>query len=155
MGFRLPLDSIPWVKKSEYPHLYEQDPTEARMALPVHAALARQAQHPEDAPPTFCSIHGLVEQRVDLWSQSRTAAQEVRLRSGSATRAGTIRAVDHPHGVVRGGSRRDIARVFMPPQKTLDDYLALVAAVEDTAADMGVPLLVEGYAAAHSIPASM
>ena len=34
MGFRLPLDSIPWVKESEYPHLYEQDPMAERGPLP-------------------------------------------------------------------------------------------------------------------------
>ncbi len=47
MGFRLPLDSIPWVKESEYPHLYEQDPLEARMTLPAREAFSRQRQHPK------------------------------------------------------------------------------------------------------------
>jgi uncharacterized protein (DUF2126 family) len=42
--------------------------------------------------------------------------------------------------------RDAILRVFMPPQKNLEDYLALVAAVEDTARELGMPVLVEGYA---------
>jgi uncharacterized protein (DUF2126 family) len=35
--------------------------------------------------------------------------------------------------------RDGILRVFMPPQRYLEDYLALVAAVEDTAAELGIP----------------
>ncbi len=45
--------------------------------------------------------------------------------------------------------RDGILRVFMPPQKALEDYLALVAAIEDTAADLGFPVLVEGYSPPH------
>jgi uncharacterized protein (DUF2126 family) len=36
---------------------------------------------------------------------------------------------------VRGG----VLRIFMPPQRYLEDYLELVAAVEDTAAELGTP----------------
>ncbi len=45
--------------------------------------------------------------------------------------------------------RDGILRVFMPPQRYLEDYLALVTAIEDTAADLGMPVLVEGYAPPH------
>ncbi|MBX3199609.1 MAG: transglutaminase family protein [Labilithrix sp.] len=41
----------------------------------------------------------------------------------------------------RGG----VLYVFMPPVESLDDYVALVSAVEASAAAMGVPVLVEGY----------
>jgi uncharacterized protein (DUF2126 family) len=46
---------------------------------------------------------------------------------------------------VRGG----VLRVFMPPQHYLEDYLDLVAAVEDTAAKYRLPVLVEGYTPPH------
>ena len=42
---------------------------------------------------------------------------------------------------VRGG----VLRVFMPPQHYLEDYLELIAAVEDTAAQLGLSVLIEGY----------
>jgi uncharacterized protein (DUF2126 family) len=36
-------------------------------------------------------------------------------------------------------------RVFMPPQRYAEDYLELVAAVEDTARELNLPALIEGY----------
>jgi uncharacterized protein (DUF2126 family)/transglutaminase-like putative cysteine protease len=48
MGYRLPLDSLPWVSKSEYPYLIEQDPSAPRSALPSHSNMAqRYAPSPE------------------------------------------------------------------------------------------------------------
>ncbi len=36
--------------------------------------------------------------------------------------------------------------VFMPPVETLNDYLELIATIESTAAELGLPVHVEGYA---------
>jgi uncharacterized protein (DUF2126 family)/transglutaminase-like putative cysteine protease len=41
--------------------------------------------------------------------------------------------------------RNGVLYVFMPPTDTLDDYVALVAAVEASAAALRVPVLLEGY----------
>ena len=40
MGYRLPLDSVPWVSKTDYPHMIEADPYAPRGDLPSTAALA-------------------------------------------------------------------------------------------------------------------
>jgi len=36
--------------------------------------------------------------------------------------------------------------VFMPPQSSTEDYIDLLAAVEDTASHLGTPVVIEGYA---------
>jgi uncharacterized protein (DUF2126 family)/transglutaminase-like putative cysteine protease len=47
MGYRLPLDSLPWVSKADYPYLIEQDPTAPQSALPAASSMqARYATTP-------------------------------------------------------------------------------------------------------------
>ncbi len=42
MGYRLPLDSLPWVSATDYPYHIEQDPSAQRDALPDGATFKRQ-----------------------------------------------------------------------------------------------------------------
>jgi uncharacterized protein (DUF2126 family) len=35
--------------------------------------------------------------------------------------------------------------VFVPPQRLLEDYLDLIAAIEETARELGLPVIIEGY----------
>ncbi len=144
MGFRLPLDAIPWVSESEFPHVYEQDPTEARPELPERATISRQ---PRDAAEPPRDRQGFVEQVLgpagvtrrgrdmnaspDLVPQEGVSAPWI-IRTALCTE-------------VRDG----VMRVFMPPQRYLEDYLELVAAIEDTAAVLDQPVLVEGYTPPH------
>src|SRR6202021_1543114 len=67
MGFRLPLDSIPWVNPSEIPQIVEQDPMAVRGQLPSRAALAGQQRYEEEVreyPPA----QGVVEQILEIAS---------------------------------------------------------------------------------------
>ncbi|HTZ73010.1 MAG TPA: transglutaminase family protein [Candidatus Aquilonibacter sp.] len=141
MGFRLPLDSIPWVSASEYPHVYEQDPMAPRGPLPDREALSRQARLQGAAGPR--EAQGFVEQTLEPGPVRRrdrrhTEASELPPAQGESA-PWIIRTALCTE--VRGGA----LRVFMPPQRYLEDYLELVAAIEDTAADLGQPVLVEGY----------
>ncbi|WP_457420508.1 transglutaminase family protein, partial [Roseateles sp. P5_E7] len=52
MGWRLPLDSLPWVSKGDFPHLIEQDPFAPRGMLPAAAALRAQTMGVTAAGPT-------------------------------------------------------------------------------------------------------
>ena len=127
MGLRLPLDSLPWTAKEDREPLHELDPMAPRGPLPPWSETTRR--------PLFQSI------AVDS--------------QGTPSRAEQLRAERPP---VNGQSDRDTVRtslcvesrqgrlhVFLPPQRLLEDYLALVSAVEDTAAELGLPVLIEGY----------
>jgi uncharacterized protein (DUF2126 family)/transglutaminase-like putative cysteine protease len=143
MGFRLPLGSIPWVKESEMARIVEQDPMAERDALQPRDALSAMCERVAMAAEGRLS-QGFVEQTVD---QSP---------AGARPRRKTL-VLDLPPGpgqsapwVIRTALctevRDGILHVFLPPQQYLEDYLAMVAAVEDTAAELGIPVLVEGYA---------
>jgi uncharacterized protein (DUF2126 family)/transglutaminase-like putative cysteine protease len=141
MGYRLPLDSIPWVKESERPYLYEQDPMEDRAPLRDRAALSRQMRLTGGLEPR--SPLGFAEQILEkgpgrLRRELRAHPSDLPPATGESA-PWIIRTALCTE--VRGG----ILRVFMPPQRYLEDYLELVAAVEDTAAELGTPVLLEGY----------
>ena len=42
-------------------------------------------------------------------------------------------------------ARKGVLHIFMPPCWTVDDYLELISAVEDTAAATSLPVVIEGY----------
>jgi uncharacterized protein (DUF2126 family)/transglutaminase-like putative cysteine protease len=117
MGYRLPLDSQPWVADQDFPHVFPPDPMAIRRPLPSHAQLRLQAhveskpvsKAPERAPAKHESAKGII----------RTA--------------------------MCAEPRNGVLHVFMPPVRTLEDYLELVAAVEATAEAMNQPVLLEGY----------
>lgn len=129
-GFRLPMKSLPWVPKSAYPYLHAQDPLEPRPELPEPSV----AQVP------------------------RAASSDPRQRQLAATTAVDAARQDIVEqeigeGVVRTAlavEPRDGALcVFMPPLKTIEDYLDLLEAVEQTAREQKMPLHIEGYPPPH------
>jgi uncharacterized protein (DUF2126 family) len=111
MGFRLPLDSLPWMAERDVPQIYERDPTAPRPPLPAQAI--------RSAAPLQPSLD-----RAPIRGESATGA----IRTAICAEA-------------RGG----VLYVFMPPVALVEEYLGLVAAVEDTAAALGLRVLVEGY----------
>jgi hypothetical protein len=56
MGYRLPLDSLPWVSKGDYPYLIDADPFAPARPLPAAAAL--RAQYGAHAVPGGASPAG-------------------------------------------------------------------------------------------------
>jgi uncharacterized protein (DUF2126 family)/transglutaminase-like putative cysteine protease len=141
MGFRLPLDSIPWVSPFEFPHLYEQDPMEDRPLLPDRDSLSRQARL-RDTSDTR-SRQGFAEQTLEPGPVRRRVRVNTEIPDLPPAKGESAPWIIRTAlcAEVRGGA----LRIFLPPQRYLEDYLELVAAVEDTAAEMGQPVLVEGY----------
>ncbi len=117
MGYRLPLDSLPWVTDVDYPYLRELDP------------MVDQPQLPSSAQAPVTGRPGVRPQYEE------TRAAPVR---GQSAR-GIIRTA------LCTEARNGVLYVFMPPVPALEDYLELVASVEATAAALGMPILLEGY----------
>ena len=208
MGLRLPLDSLPWVSKAEFPYLVESDPSAPRGSLPSHAQYA--ARYAADAAGAVAATsatataadagpgHGasvwpadqpgagtpyrsgdLPPAEAQRRMQSSTAAPGMAAGPGARDAAfAQSAAQDEPPGFARVPQRHESAHwvsrtalcvevrdprrasgpkaesvgtasgvlyVFMPPLERLDDYLDLLAAVEATAREQAVRLVLEGY----------
>ena len=121
MGFRLPLDSIPWASAGDHPCVAERDPFDTRPPLPLRQAfLAASRRSAAGGPGSLANRPG------DVPARGESAASTVRTALCVEPRSGRL-------------------HVFMPPTGTLEDYLDCVAAVEDTAAALQMPVVIEGY----------
>ena len=224
MGLRLPLDSLPWVSKADFPYLVETDPSAPRSALPTHTDLAARYA---DAPPATTSTSAAasaapaaggygntiptltVRADVPYLSGATTPQEAARnfqnalngktdaasaavpphagpsttLADMAARRASQADPQDYARAPALGESAhwvsrtalcvevRDPARasgpkaefgargtkahavgtkpgvlyIFMPPLEKLEDYLDLLAAIETTARELSMKLVLEGY----------
>ncbi|MBI5137389.1 MAG: transglutaminase family protein [Nitrospirae bacterium] len=124
VGYRLPIGSLPHIAPTEYPYVIPADPFAERGELPEagarRQAFRRVAGGAADAPP----------QTVVGQLGAPGAGRFVRAALTVEPRDGRL-------------------CVFMPPVERAEDYLELVAAVEDTAAELGAPLHLEGYLPPH------
>ena len=122
VGLRLPLEALPWVDPEQAEYDVEPDPFAPREKLPT-----RQALQPRRAL-------GARQQHREF-------------PSGAAGTAG------HRHGAIpawsappwRSKPRDGLLHVFFPPVFAVEDWLALTAAVEETAAEIGRKIVLEGY----------
>jgi uncharacterized protein (DUF2126 family) len=117
MGYRLPLESLPWVSAADYPYLREHDPLEQRPPLP---------RFDRDSPAARASSVPRVQSDRDRPAMFESAAEVVRTALCAEVRNGVL-------------------YVFLPPVPDAADYLELVAAIESTAAHLAMPVLLEGY----------
>ena len=133
VGYRLPIDSQPWVKEGDYPWLHTQDPFEARLPLPAHSTLRHQYAASQG--------HGTAldaRRRPAVRGDTQWAAAEAAPRAGESAASITRTAMC-------AEARNGTLYLFMPPLPTADDYLELVAAIDATAKSLAAPVLLEGY----------
>ncbi len=149
LGYRLPLDSMPWVAEADYPWIHQPDPFALFKPLPLQAALRAQLSPGSlltaSAAPGHTSARGLT-------GGSGSGAAGGGSAGSTPVRASTERKLGDKasaHWITRTAmcaeARNGILYIFMPPTETLEDYLELVTAIEATAADFGQPVLLEGY----------
>jgi uncharacterized protein (DUF2126 family)/transglutaminase-like putative cysteine protease len=140
MGYRLPLDSLPWVDKNDYPYQHPVDPAAPPSPLRATAELRRAyfetnkvaetnpiAPEKAQAPLPGESAHWI--HRTALCVEARDPARA----AGPKVEAAAM-----------GRSQR-LLHIFMPPLPDLDDYLDLVTAIEATATELAMKIVLEGY----------
>ena len=161
MGFRLPLNSLPWVADEDLPKAFPKDPFADDADDADNDALAAAedepsgAHDPEDREPrrhesarwvprtALC-----VEVRDPV--RSHTADAELPEIEGDDEAADAKRAARSAHQAavekyaLKPG-QSSIVYIFMPPLDEVDDYLALVTAIEATAEQLQLPVVLEGY----------
>lgn len=126
LGLRLPLDSQPWVRDIDRPWIHPVDQGQDFAPLPPYSSLkATSPSEPGQAP------------------QGLPSAGQPPVPPGSPG------SFESAHAVARTAlaaqPREGRLYVFMPPTSTLEDYLELLAAIEHTALEMQMPLVIEGY----------
>ncbi len=118
MGYRLPLDSLPWTKPEDTEWSFDPDPFQDRDKLPAR-------------PPRRSDLFGAAPS-----DDKPEPAKEV--KPGEPTKW-----ISRPAICIQ--PRNGKLYIFMPPVEFLADYLDLIAAIEDTAAHLEMPVIIEGY----------
>lgn len=142
MGYRLPLDSLPWMAPSDQTYLTDQDPFAAREPLPsydVPVPLVHQPRKPS-TPEDALSIDRSNEHSIPAKFESRPDLTRTAL-------CVEVRNPNRSHGPKLEFSEpgSSVLYVFMPPLKCLEDYLELLQIVEATAQALGFYIVLEGY----------
>jgi uncharacterized protein (DUF2126 family)/transglutaminase-like putative cysteine protease len=127
MGLRLCLDSLPWEAPADRDAVHALDPMAPREPLPSRAERLRRERR--FSVPAFQPRAGYA-----------IAAMALAESNGHPSL---------PSNIVRTAlcvePREGRLHVFMPPTSALEDYLDLISAVEATARELQLPVVVEGY----------
>jgi uncharacterized protein (DUF2126 family)/transglutaminase-like putative cysteine protease len=139
IGFRLPLESLPWADPRSIPTEFETDPFAPRGPLPSADSFHRTgtAAAPQDVDRARqVSRPGapLATEGSEFFPVLHQPAPEVEAEASTLVR--TALTVE---------SRDGRLHVFFPPLTKIEHWLDLVAAVEDTAAQAGRRVVLEGY----------
>ena len=128
MGWRLPLESLPWSAPGDRQDEPAVDPFTPAVPLPGVTVLRAQVPgRPEPEPPV----------------RGRSAAGLT--RTALCVEVRDPQRANGPKAEAAQGGHSGVLYVFMPPLQYLEDYLTLLTAVEATAREQGVRLVLEGY----------
>ena len=153
LGYRLPLDSQPWAEADDLPWIHPIDQTQSFAPLPPYQRLRYAAGGSEGAWGVGTAAGGPAGTGA---GSSFAARSRAALASGATVpTAGTAAGLQAPgrfesaasvtRTAISAEPRDGRLYIFMPPASTLEDYLEVVAAVEDTALEMKLPVILEGY----------
>jgi len=158
MGYRLPLDALPWASKTDLPYLVEQDPMAPRLPLPAPDAKRSAVPYLTGAGPQAeapwrmqgiggegaTGPHAGTESIQFAQPPARHESAKDLSRTALCVEARDPRRANGPQAE-QVGAKSGMLYVFMPPLAKLEDYLDLLSAVEATAEGLGVKIVLEGY----------
>jgi uncharacterized protein (DUF2126 family)/transglutaminase-like putative cysteine protease len=129
MGYRLPLDSLLWQKKSEKQKIFESDPFADKAELPNYVGgrytrLTSTDSSEHDSYPPQAAADDYKPEELDDENLFVRTALCVEVRDG------------HLH-------------IFLPPVNQLDHWVDLLAHIETCAEQLKQPVILEGYPAPH------
>ncbi len=141
MGFRLPLDSTPWVAPTDARHIIPPDPSLELPPLPDQEELAKQY------------FQALSDRARGLSGGSRAGGGALDPRGQPLPSLDPANRIPSPHEsapwIVRTAlcvqPRDGNLHIFMPPVHRAEDYLDLLTAIETTAGELDSPVVIEGY----------
>lgn len=153
MGYRLPLESLHYLAPTRYPYIVEADPFEPRGPLPDAEEVAARYRAGQGGDASAADVlagsdvgAGLPRHSVAPRTEAYGAgarAQEL-VRQYLAKNDTQIFTADTRTALCvepRGGR----LCVFLPPVEVLEDYIDLIAAIEQVAIELNTPLHLEGY----------
>ncbi|MDP4626501.1 MAG: transglutaminase family protein [Akkermansiaceae bacterium] len=145
MGYRLPLDSLPWVKKEDYPWTIPQDPTAEYQPLPQKDAVMQirgdgNAERRDFNAQVAASAAFPETAHDDLRKKLEQAEQTLLLKEpGQQESAGWI-----TRSALCVEPRNGRLHIFLPPVDETEDFLEMVAIIEKTARELAMPVILEG-----------
>lgn len=139
MGLRLPLDSLPISSTvGPYGELYEPDPLVKRPPLPTPARRSKQ-RYVAGAPSSGSGGLGAQIQQEQSPPEKKDRTRDPRAPIDSHT-VRTAMCIEPRDGRLF---------IFLPPLETSDDFIDLLAAIEDVASELEMPITLEGYTPPH------
>ncbi|MCP8690293.1 DUF2126 domain-containing protein [Marinobacterium sedimentorum] len=120
LGFRLPLNSLPWVSKEEREIEPDPDPF---------------AEH----PPLKSTVYDINRFSAGHAQSSMKAAPEPASTKGATAASKVL------HTALCVEARNGRLHLFLPPINALESYVLLISAIERTAAELELPVVLEGY----------
>ncbi len=152
IGFRLPLESLPWAEADTIETQVEPDPFAPRAAFRDRAALSRRQpvagfaeRTTKPSWPAQPCLHGgpLLHNRGEP-GPGLDAFRPLDQRDRDSLAIGRGEP-DLVRTALTVEAREGKLHVFLPPLYEAEDWLDLVAAIEDTAAMLGRKVILEGY----------
>ncbi|MFN0056716.1 MAG: DUF2126 domain-containing protein [Planctomycetales bacterium] len=157
MGYRLPLDALPWFPDADLEEEVERDPLAPRPdSLPQweHGRnlgtwqAGRMEAHP--APHPFWGASGLAPGWTPILQQPNSSGdRDMTAASAAVATLERPQPVSQTSPTVRTALcvevRQGVLHVFMPPVPLVEQYFELIRQVEETAAGLHIPVRIEGY----------